>query len=186
MNNQSQAPEEIFMSVASPIDDQLVQKLFNAFSLVINGPVKKVNLLMHSSGGYVSSGIALYNLLTNIPIHITTYNGGNVASIAVLVYLSGKVRKTSANATFMLHKTAFHPATPIPAEIMRIRADNAERDDRNTEAIWRKYITMSDDKWGILERLDLTIGAEEAVAIGLANGIADFKLPEATQLFNIS
>ena len=186
MNNQIQPPEEIFMSFAAPIDDQLAQKLFNAFSLAINNHVKKVNLLMYSTGGYISSGIALYNFLTNIPPEITTYNCGNIASIAVIVYLSGKVRKTSTNATFMFHRTSCSPTIPLGADVMRIRAESAERDDRNTETIWRKHITMTEDQWNVLNKTDLVVGAEEAIKIGLASEIADFKLPESTQLFNIA
>ena len=68
MNNQNQLPSEIFVSCASPIDDQLVQKMFNTFSIAINNRVKIVNLLIHSPGGYVPSGIAIYNFLSNIPI----------------------------------------------------------------------------------------------------------------------
>jgi len=86
----------------------------------------------------------------------------------------------------MLHRTSAPAPVPIPADIMRLRADNAENDDVNSEAIWRKYITMSEDKWTILSKTDLVIRAEEAKTMGLVNEIADFKLPEATQLFNIS
>ena len=186
MEKQNKQPEEVYVTMASFIDDQLVQRVFALFSLLINNNVKTVHLLMQSTGGHVPAGIALYNFLKNIPVNIITYNGGNVASIAVIVYLAGKIRNVSENASFMIHKTSFQFPAPVMAEILEICANNIKRDDANTEAIWKKYITMKDEKWGILKTTDLIIRPEEAVAIGLSHAMGDFALPTGNKLFDVS
>ncbi|MBI5102526.1 MAG: ATP-dependent Clp protease proteolytic subunit [Nitrospirae bacterium] len=184
MDNQNKIPDEIFVSCASPIDDQLVQNIFKLFSDIIRNNVKTVHLLLHSPGGTVQSGIALYNFLTNIPVNIIMYNGGWVGSSAVLFYLAGKTRKASSNAIFILHKTV-HPNTSLAAKDMKRRANDIERDDTNSEAIWEKHIIIPDDKRRILEQGDVVMDVEEAKATGLVHEIADFRVPAGSQLISI-
>ena len=185
MTEPNQLPEEIYASLASVIDDSLVQRLVSSFATAINNKVKTIHLFMHSPGGSVSSAVSIYNLLSNIPINIIIYNGGYVASAAVIVYLSGKIRKASANATFLLHEVTFNPSAPMTAEFMKTRVQIIERDSMIIESILRKHVSISDSKLEILKRSDLFIGAEEAKSIKLIHEIGDFVLPPGNQLFNI-
>lgn len=159
--------------------------MFQAFSVAINAGVKRVHLLMQSTGGLVDDGIAIYNYLSNLPIEITTYNGGSVQSIAVLVYLAGKVRKASRNASFLIHKTSFgFPVNPT-AEMMRLRADAAEHCDKNVDSILRAHINMPDERWALRDRSDIIIAAAEAVGFALVHEIGNFTPPPGCQLYNI-
>ncbi len=181
-----QLPKEIYATFSGMIDQGAVQRVFSVFPIAVNGGVKKVHLLIHSSGGFVSDGIALYNYLTNLPLDFVTYNCGSIQSVSVLLYLVGEVRKCSGNATFLIHKTRFSFQDAATAFDLRVNADSAELSDKNSDAILRKYITtMPDDKWAIRERSDLTISAQEAKEFGLVHDISDFCPPEGTQLYNI-
>ena len=181
-------PEDVdatYATFSGMVGPDASQRFFHAFGMMLNASAKRVHLLIHSAGGNVSDGIAIYNFLTNMPIEIITYNVGAVESIAVLVYLTGKVRKASRNASFLIHKTRFGFVEPATAEMLRRRADGAELSDKNTDLILREHIVMPDHKWAERDRADLILSAEEAKEFTLVHEIADFVPPPGCKLFSI-
>jgi len=180
-----QVPSEVYVTLAGLVDDQMVQRVFANGAIAVNSGVKKMHLLIQSPGGTVGDGIAIYNYLRSLPIEIITYNGGSVMSIAVLVYLAGKVRKVSKAATFMIHRTAFTFNTPATAEALKIRAEGLLIHDARSEAILRQHIEMPAEKWHIHERGDLTLSADDSVKFGIAHEFADFLPPAGNQIFNV-
>jgi len=178
-------PEEVYATFAGLFDQQSTYRFFHNFALAIDGGVKKVHLLLQSSGGLVGDGIALYNYLRNLPIEILTYNAGLVSSMAVIVFLAGKKRFCSKHATFMIHKTTIPFQAPANADLMRLRTVDAELNDKNTEAILRAHINLPDEKWALMQRDTATISAQEAVQFAFVHEIADFVPPPGCKLFNI-
>ena len=108
--NGSSVLTEIYATLAAPIDGALVQKIFAALNVAVTQKVETVHLLLHSTGGVIPDGIALYNYLRALPINLVTYNAGLISSIAVLPFLAAKERKASASARFMIHKATNSPA----------------------------------------------------------------------------
>ncbi len=100
----AQPPSEIWATLAGVVDLQMTQRIFAFFADALRTGVKTVHLLMHSSGGFVTDGVGLYNYVANLPIEVITYNAGGVSSIAVIVFLAGKKRVADETATFMIHK----------------------------------------------------------------------------------
>ena len=49
--------------------------------------VAHVHLLFQSNGGTVGDGLCLYNFFRSLPISLTFYNTGSVASVAAIAYL---------------------------------------------------------------------------------------------------
>jgi ATP-dependent Clp protease, protease subunit len=170
-------PPEIYATLTGSIDADMVRRVFNAGSIAMNARVRKLHLLIHSNGGFVGDGITLYNYLRGLPIEITTYNMGTVMSIAVLVYLAGKVRNVSNAATFMIHKSTFTFSAPAAAELLKQTAEGLMIDDARSEAILREHVNMPLKKWRAHERWPLTLTAEESVQFGLAHAIADWAPP---------
>ena len=87
---------EVYATFAGIIDQMAVQKVFNAITTVSSTNVDHIHLLMQSSGGLVGDGVCLYNFFRNLNIGLTIYNGGQICSIATLVYLGVKERKARA------------------------------------------------------------------------------------------
>lgn len=182
---ENQLPEEIYATVAGLVDAQMVQKLFVAGSQAVTGGVKSIHLLIQSTGGLVAEGVALYNYLRNLPIHLSTYNAGSVSSIAVLVYLAGQTRKASETANFMIHRTHILPNAASTAPQLQTMMDSLITDDVRTEKIYRAHIKLSADKWKTHEHDNLIISAQEAMEFALIHEIADFKPPVGAKLFNL-
>jgi ATP-dependent Clp protease protease subunit len=180
-----QLPEEIYASLAGPVDNQMVQRIFNTFSLALNGGVKTVHLLIQSTGGFVGDGIAIYNYFRSLPINIVSYNCGSIFSIAVVVFLGAKERKAIETATFGIHKSHNPNAAPATSENLRLVADALRIDDERTEKILRENITLSPEKWRMHERGDLSITANEAKEFGLIHEVGGFHVPPGNQICNI-
>jgi ATP-dependent Clp protease, protease subunit len=177
-------PSEIWAVFCGPIDQNAVQKIFQGFATAMSANVKKAHLLFQSTGGMVGDGICLYNYFQALPLELTIYNAGAVQSIAVVAYLGAHKRKTSARATFMIHRTMYSPQ-PADAYHLEIATNIVTLDDRRTDSILRDHIKLSDDQWANLGRHDLTFSAEEAVNIGMANEIGEFTPPPGCMIYTI-
>jgi len=66
---------------------------------------KPININIHSKGGSVYDGLAIYNYLKGLNQEINTSSIGLVASIASIIYLSGnkKTRKINSTDSFLIH-----------------------------------------------------------------------------------
>ena len=66
--------------------------------------IKQINLHIHSPGGDVFDGIAIYNLLKNHPANVTVYIDGLAASMASVIAMAGNEVIMPENAMMMIHK----------------------------------------------------------------------------------
>ena len=66
--------------------------------------LKQIDLHIHSPGGDVFDGIAIYNLLKNHPANKTVYIDGLAASMASVIAMAGNEIIMPENAMMMIHK----------------------------------------------------------------------------------
>lgn len=66
---------------------------------------KPLNVHIHSGGGGVYDGLAMYNYLKNLDQEVNTFSSGLVASIASVIFLAGKRETRTINRTdnFLIH-----------------------------------------------------------------------------------
>lgn len=64
-----------------------------------------LNVHIHSGGGQVYDGLAIYNHLKSLPQGVNTFSSGLVASIASIIFLAGdsKTRKINKLDSFLIH-----------------------------------------------------------------------------------
>jgi len=182
---QAALPAESWAAYSGAIDQTCVQRFVVGFTAASVQKVKKIHLYFHSSGGNVGDGIALYELFRAIPIDLTLYNPGVVASIATIAYLGANHRKTSAHAVFGLHRTRYTAGQPATAGTLKSLAEAATIDDARTEAIVRANTTLPAEKWAYMDQYDLTLTAEDAVAYGFADEIVAFQPPPGAAVYGI-
>ncbi|QAX81061.1 Clp protease ClpP [Yersinia hibernica] len=75
-----------------------------ASSLKALGDIDHINLRIHSPGGDVFEGIAIYNLLNTHPASKTVYIDGLAASMASVIAMVGNPVIMPENAMMMIHK----------------------------------------------------------------------------------
>lgn len=185
MATSSAVPPIVYATFSLGINQDSTQKLFQSLAVAMANNVQHVHLVFHTSGGNVGDGIAIYNYFKTLPIDLTLYNTGIVASVGVVAYLGAKFRKVSRYGTFGIHRSqiSIQRAT---ANTMTAMAEGAIIDDQRTEAILREYIQLPAKKWDDLNHYDLNFSAEDSVKIGFAQEIGEFSPPPGSRVFNIA
>lgn len=184
-NGAAPVPEEIYATLASQANELMVQKLFQGLTVAFSQRVKRMHLLVHTTGGFIGDGVVIYNFLRKLPFEVITYNGGWIQSVGVVAFLGAKQRKASKTATFMIHRSHFSSGVPASSQQLQAIADSLTIHDRTIETILRAHITMPDDKWEIHKHADLHMTADDALKYGLIDEIADFEPPLGATIFNV-
>jgi ATP-dependent protease ClpP protease subunit len=159
-------------------------KVVNSLTNAIGGKIQHVHLLFQSAGGYVGDGVFLYNLFRSIPIELTLYNAGQISSAGVIAYLGAKNRKTTASATFMLHRSTNSPQFATAAKLSHV-AKSLILDDQRTETIVRQHVKFPPELWEQIKYHDIYTSGEESVKFGIADALGEFAPPVGIQVFNL-
>jgi len=183
--DQTKHDKEAWFTLSGDVNSDMVHRVFEAVGHMTEDGIETAHVLVQSNGGYVSDGLCLYNFMSKSPIEFVMYNGGAVASIAVIMYLSGRRRYASDTARFMVHKS--HASAPHGArpDALRIIVEGLQADDARTEQILRNHVQLTDEHWHIHAYSDLHLTAGEAEAVGLVDAVRDFAPPKGRRITNI-
>ena len=93
--------------IGTPIDD-MVANLVIAQMIFLEGedPDRDINLYIHSPGGVVTSGLAIYDTMQFVKPNVATLCMGQAASMAAVLLAAGAKGKRSAlpNSRIMIHQ----------------------------------------------------------------------------------
>ena len=174
-----------YYGFTGPIDSAAATRICAAFNAAVNDGSGEIVLSFSSLGGYVADGIYLYNHLKSLPAKLTVYNVGSVASIAAAVFVAAETRFCSKHSMFMIHPTAFPSLEGMSAGRLESALQAALADDLRTENILRERTTMPADMLDARKARDVHITPDEAVRVGLVEGIREFALPNGQRIFQI-
>ncbi|MDR3258230.1 MAG: Clp protease ClpP [Fusobacteriaceae bacterium] len=138
------------------------------------GDIEEINVRIHSPGGSIAEGCAIYNSLKNHKAKINVYIEGLCASIATVIAMAGNTIKMSPVATFMIHNP-FALYTSGDAKKLRI---TAEALDKYKEVMINAYETKSKlNRQEISELMnkETYMTANEALKKGFVTDVADLK-----------
>jgi ATP-dependent Clp protease protease subunit len=183
--DQENQQKAAYFTLSGDVNSDMVHRVFEATSHMTQDGIETAHVLVQSNGGYVSDGLCLYNFMANSPVDFITYNGGAVASIAVILFLAGKQRYASETARFMIHKSHATASPGSRPDALNIIVEGLRADDNRTESILRKHIELTPEQWGIHQYGDLHLTAREAKTAGLITALADFAPPRGAPLRNI-
>jgi ATP-dependent Clp protease protease subunit len=174
--------KEGWYTLSGDVNNDMVSRVFEGTARMTSDGIGTAHILFHSHGGYVSDGICLYNYLSNLGIDIVTYNCGVVASIGVIVFLSGKRRVASETARFMIHKSHASPPSGVRSDALKIIADGLIADDARTESILNRHLTLTPAQWKVHDNSDLHIAAVDACAAGMVATLGEFAPPRGARV----
>jgi ATP-dependent Clp protease protease subunit len=139
----------------------------------------KATIAISSPGGNVVNGIAIYNTLLAVNYEVTTYNIGNVDSIANIIFLAGRTRFSSLNATFMFHSVGFEGNSNERLEEKNLleKLDVIKSDHNRISSIISNRSGLSTRACVNLFKKQATRNTEWAVKNGIANSVGEFKIP---------
>ena len=183
--DQTKSGAEGYFTLSGDVNSDMVHRVFEAVSSMSEAGIETAHVLLQSNGGYVSDGLCLYNYLSNAPIKFVMYNGGAVASIAVILFLAGTRRYASETARFMVHKSHATASPNTRPDALNIIVEGLRADDARTESILRKHIELTPDQWAIHQYSDLHLTARDARVARMVNDVADFAPPKGVRIRNI-
>ena len=184
-DDKAKMSKEAWFTLSGDVNSDMVHRVFEAVGHMTEDGIATAHVLVQSNGGYVSDGLCLYNFLSKSPIEFVMYNGGAVASIAVIMYLSGKRRYASETARFMVHKSHATASPGSRPDALNIIVEGLRADDARTESILRKHVELSPEQWAIHQYSDLHLNSRDAKTAGMINDVVDFAPPKGAHLRNI-
>ncbi len=177
--------KEAWFTLSGDVNSDMVHRVFDAVAAMTEDGIETAHVMVQSNGGYVSDGLCLYNFIANSPVEFVMYNGGAVASIAVIMYLAGKRRYASETARFMVHKSHATASPGSRPDALNIIVEGLRADDARTESILRKHVELTPEQWAIHQYSDLHLNSRDAKLARLIDDIRDFAPPRGAPLRNI-
>lgn len=124
---------------------------------------------INSYGGATSGGIAMYNLLKNCGIKVTTIAEGFCASAASLVFMAGEKRVMRGASLLMIHNAWTY--TEGNAKELRKTAEDLDKISKTAANIYRDSVSIDDETLEKLLDAETWITPEEAVQWGFATEV---------------
>jgi ATP-dependent Clp protease protease subunit len=171
--------KERIIFLGSPIDDHIANLIVaQLLYLEREDPDKDVSLYIHSPGGYVSSGLAIYDTMQLVRCDISTICVGMTASLASILLCGGAKGKRYAlpHAKVMMHQ----PTGGVggQASDIKIQAEEiiktktmltqiiAEHSGQSVEYVQKeterdRYLSAEEAKeWGLIDEILSSVVAE--------------------------
>ena len=135
------------------------------------GNVRQINLHIHSPGGDVFDGIAIYNLLKNHPANKTVYIDGLAASMASVIAMAGDEVIMPENAMLMIHKP--WGIQGGDAEELRKYADLLDKVENTLIPAYAKKTGKSHEELAEMLAEETWLNGKECVEQGFADKLAE-------------
>lgn len=164
-------------SLVGMVDHAMTDRIAKIIAAMRSSGVTRARIAVHSDGGYLADGIAIYNLLRGSGLTVHTHNIGNISSAAIYVFLAGSARKCVPTGRYLLHATTSQTGRPSSADDLTALAANVAFDDERTSRILNAHLRLEESQRQMMRTADLIIGPEEAVRIGLAHEVSEFSIP---------
>ncbi|HFD6683715.1 TPA: ClpP-like prohead protease/major capsid protein fusion protein [Providencia alcalifaciens] len=139
--------------------------------LIALGNLSHINLHIHSPGGEVFEGIAIYNQLKNHNASITVYIDGLAASMASVIAMVGDEVIMPTNAMMMIHKP--WGVSWGDADDMRDYADLLDKVENVLIPAYMEKTGKTKEELEAMLSEETWLTAEECVEHGFANSIIE-------------
>jgi ATP-dependent Clp protease protease subunit len=132
---------------------------------------EQLTLIINSGGGYLSEGLAMYDLINTSERVINTIGIGTVGSAATFIFLAGEKRLLSENAEFFIHNPYIDPfyLTGGEAKDYEEVAELLRKEEERLKGIYSQFTTKNLDE--LLNNGGTYMSAKEAIEAGFATGI---------------
>lgn len=154
------------------IDNDMALQLEASLTLLEQASAA-IKVVIQSEGGEESAGFGIYDRLLSSPNHIVTFGRGAVMSIATLIFQGGDERILTPECRMMVHSGSFNFGK---GDIQQSRISDLGAEMRNTT---KRYADIIAERSGLDPRKvrswcrgDRFFGAQEALDLGLADGIS--------------
>ena len=149
----------------------ITAKSFSKDLKALGNNLKQINLHIHSPGGDVFDGIAIYNLLKNHPANVTVYIDGLAASMASVIAMAGNEVIMPENAMMMIHKP--WGIQGGDAEDMRKYADLLDKIENTLIPAYANKTGKTPEELAEMLSAETWLNGKECVEQGFADKLAE-------------
>lgn len=134
-----------------------------------------LNVHIHSGGGSVYDGLAIYNHLKNLDREINTISAGLVASIASVIFLAGRkeTRKMNKTDSFLIHLPS--GMNFGNAEDLEKTAGELRKIENQIASIYEAETNMTHEEALVVMKEDKMLDTDYLKEKGFINEIVEFK-----------
>ncbi|WP_330948890.1 head maturation protease, ClpP-related [Virgibacillus sp. MG-45] len=143
----------------------------NILQQIENADVEEIHVHINSGGGSAFDGIAIGNILKNHKAKIIIHIDGWAASAASIIAMAGDEVIMPGNTMMMIHQASTFEYGN--ADIFEKTAKDLRKVDKAVTASYRKRFVGSEEELSELLKEETWLNADEAVALGFADVIAD-------------
>jgi ATP-dependent Clp endopeptidase proteolytic subunit ClpP len=135
------------------------------------GELSQINVHIHSPGGDVFDGMAIYNLLAQHPARVEVVIDGLAASMGSVIAMAGDHITMPENAMMMIHRP--WSGSMGDADELRRTADLLDKVETNLVSAYTKKSGLSDEEVREMLAAETWFTGSEAVERGFADMIAE-------------
>ena len=164
--------KERIVFLGTPIDDQVANLIVaQLLYLEREDPEKDIHIYIHSPGGVVTAGLAIYDTIQLIKPDVSTICVGAAYSMGTVILCAGAKGKRYALPSSTIHMHQGRAGTQGQITDIKIAAREFQRLDSLVSEILAKHTGQPLDKITKDIDRDLFLSAEQAVEYGLIDEI---------------
>jgi len=95
--------QKAYIIFRAKVHKKSIDSLISVIGDMVSKKIKNVVLIVSSTGGEVQPSLDFYDFAKNLPIDITTYALGQVASAAIVIYCIAPKRSAHSRSKFLIH-----------------------------------------------------------------------------------
>lgn len=141
--------------------------------------VDEIDVHINSTGGAVAEGLAIYNVLKNSDMKITTYCDGFACSAASVVFMAGDERIMNEASLLLIHN-AWTYGQGNAAEL-RKQAEDLDKITQASVKSYMRHVNITEEELKEMMNEETWIPAEDAKKMGFATKVLEEKVDEANQ-----
>lgn len=133
--------------------------------------VDELHVHINSTGGSVAEALAIYNVLKDSEITVTTYCDGFACSAASVIFMAGDERIMNEASLLMIHNAWTYASGN--ADQFRKQADDLDKITQASVNAYMRRVTISEEEVKKLMKEETWISASEAKEYGFATRIVE-------------
>jgi ATP-dependent protease ClpP protease subunit len=171
--------KEAYIRFMALVDPRTTASLLQIFDNKLKEKVERLHLMLSSPGGSVFHGLSIYNFLKGAPVEIYTYNFGQVDSIGIVVFCSGRRRFSVPHARFLIHgvQANFMGNQALDEKDLEERLKGLQSDYKNISRVIADTSQKPADQVLLDMNNRITLNAQEAKDYGLVHEIKSELFP---------
>ena len=164
--------KERIVFLNTPIMDQVANAIIaQLLYLEREEPERDIQLYIHSPGGVISAGLAIYDTMNLIRPDVSTIAVGATASLATVLLAAGAAGKRYALQHTTVHMHQATGGATGPAADIAIAANEIIRNNEVIRRILAKHTGQTPERIRQDTDRDFFLSAEEAKAYGLIDAV---------------